>query len=58
MRNNRGQNTIEYVLLIAAVLTVFIYFLAQGGKFQGAIKHSLFDGTIKQTNALGSGINL
>ena len=30
MRNNKGQNVVEYILLVTAVLLVCIYFLTSG----------------------------
>lgn len=41
MRHNKGQNTVEYVLLVAAVLLVCIYFFAAGGPMSQGVNSSL-----------------
>jgi len=43
MRNNKGQNLIEYILLVTAVLLVCIYFFTtrSGGPMPTAINTSL-----------------
>lgn len=35
--NRRGQNTVEYLILIAAVITVFALFLRPDGEFEHAL---------------------
>ena len=53
MRNNRkGQNVMEYILLVAAVLGVFIVFLSPTGKYKKTLENSLFNGTIKQLESV------
>jgi uncharacterized protein (UPF0333 family) len=39
--NNNGQNTIEYLLLVVAVVTVMLVFLAPHGKFQKGIENAM-----------------
>ena len=58
MTNNRGQNVIEYILLVAAVLAVFILFFQNGGMFHKTVENSLFDGALKQVKSLNSEIVL
>jgi Flp pilus assembly pilin Flp len=50
IKNKRGQSTVEYVLLVTAVLVVIIAFVsAPKGGFQGQLNSSL--------NAVASDIN-
>jgi Flp pilus assembly pilin Flp len=50
IKNKRGQSTVEYVLLITAVLVVIIAFVStKNGGFQGQLNSSL--------NAAASDIN-
>ena len=46
--NVRGQNVIEYVLLLAAVMVLLILFLSPKAQFRKTLETSLFNGTIKQ----------
>ncbi len=39
--NNRGQNVIEYILVVTAVVLVFIVVFAPNGPFRGAVKQNL-----------------
>ena len=39
--NKRGQNIIEYLLLVTAVAVVVIVFLSSNGPFRGALENSL-----------------
>ena len=39
--NDRAQNIIEYVLLVAAVVIVFVVLLASGGRFHRAVGSSV-----------------
>ncbi len=39
--NDRAQNIIEYVLLVAAVVIVFVVLLASGGRFRHAVESSV-----------------
>ncbi len=43
--NNKGQNVIEYILLVVAVLTVFILFLNPQGSYRQAIDKTVLNGT-------------
>ena len=47
--NNRGQNVVEYILLITAVVLVFIVLMAPQGRFHKAVETNL--------NSLPSAIN-
>ncbi len=57
-RKRKGQNVIEYVLLVVAVLIVLILFLQKDGSYHNAIKHGLFDGTVNQISVLSNQIKL
>ena len=39
--NERGQNVLEYILLVAAVIIVFVLLLAPGGRFHQAVNSSI-----------------
>ncbi len=39
--NKRAQNTIEYLLLVVAMITVMIIFLAPNGKYQKGMQNTL-----------------
>ena len=56
LNDPRGQNVIEYILLVVAVVVVFIIFLNPQGKYKAAIENKLFDGTVKQLENTRSGI--
>ena len=58
MRNNKGQNAVEYVLLVVAVLTVLIVFLNPHGKYKSAVEHMLFSGTVNQIQGFSNQIQL
>jgi uncharacterized protein (UPF0333 family) len=47
IKNKRGQSTVEYVLLMTAVVAVIILFVANQGKggFQGQLNSTLNDAT-------------
>ena len=45
--NNRGQNTVEYLMLVIAVVTVMIAFLAPNGKYQKAMQNAMNESTFK-----------
>lgn len=47
-RGKRGQNVIEYILLIVAVLVVFIVFLSPQGVYKRALENTLMNGAVKQ----------
>jgi len=59
MGNSKGQNLIEYVLFVTAVVIVCIYFFANhsGGPMATAINASL-NGMVNDINNLNSQINL
>ncbi len=39
--NNRGQNVIEYILVVTAVVLVFVVAFAPNGRFHQAVKKNL-----------------
>ncbi|MFA5060521.1 MAG: hypothetical protein WC676_07845 [Candidatus Omnitrophota bacterium] len=41
MKDKAGQNTFEYILLLAAVVAVFIVFLNPSGIFRGKVERIL-----------------
>ena len=59
MRNTKGQNMVEYVLLVTAVLLVCIYFFTarSGGPMPNAINASL-NSILNQINNINSQIQL
>lgn len=44
-KKKKGQSTVEYILLVAAVLGALIIFLRPGGLFQNAFNSTLQTGT-------------
>ncbi|HLF18886.1 MAG TPA: class III signal peptide-containing protein [Candidatus Omnitrophota bacterium] len=44
-RKRKGQSTVEYIILVAAVLAALIAFLAPGGVFQNAFNSTVATGT-------------
>jgi Flp pilus assembly pilin Flp len=59
MRDKKGQNIIEYVLLVVAILIVCIYFFANnsGGPMSQSVNASL-NSIINQINNINSEIQL
>jgi len=41
----KGQSTVEYIILVAAILAALIIFLRPGGVFQGAFNRTINSGT-------------
>ena len=41
VNNRKGQNVVEYILLVVAVVVVCIFFLRQNGPFKSAVEKSL-----------------
>jgi len=52
IKNKRGQSTVEYILLVTAVIVVIIVFVGQGGQFQSQLNSSLNSVTV-DINDLG-----
>ena len=48
-----GQSTVEYIILVAAVLAALIIFLKPGGVFQKAYNQTLNTGTSGMTDMAG-----
>ena len=44
-RKRKGQSTVEYIILVAAVLAALIIFLKPGGVFQSSFNRALTSGT-------------
>jgi Flp pilus assembly pilin Flp len=59
MKNAKGQNMVEYVLLVTAILLVCIYFFTarSGGPMPSAINASL-NSILNQINTVNSQIQL
>lgn len=49
----KGQSTVEYVILVAAVLTAILLFLGPGGVFQRQLNDSMSQGTDAMSNMAG-----
>ena len=58
MKDIKGQNAVEYVLLVVAVLTVLIIFLNPNAKYRASIEHNLFSGSIDQIKGLNKEIQV
>ena len=41
----KGQSTVEYIILVAAIIAALIVFLKPGGIFQSAYNNALVQGT-------------
>ena len=55
MRDSKGQNMVEYVLLVTAVLFVCIYFCRPGGLMSTSVNASL-NSIVNQINNINSQI--
>ena len=44
-KKKKGQSTVEYIILVAAVIGALIVFLKPGGVFQNAYNRTLQQGT-------------
>jgi len=44
-KKKKGQSTVEYIILVAAILAALIIFLKPGGVFQTAYNDALLSGT-------------
>lgn len=49
-RKKKGQSTVEYIILVAAVLAALILFLRPGGVFQTAFNDTISTGTSGMQN--------
>ena len=47
--NQEAQSTLEYMLLLAAVVTFFIIFLGRGGSYQGKLQGGHLDAADEMT---------
>ncbi|MBF0479874.1 MAG: class III signal peptide-containing protein [Candidatus Omnitrophica bacterium] len=43
INQNKGQSTVEYIVLVTAVIAVIIVFLSKGGPFQKTVNQTLTD---------------
>jgi Flp pilus assembly pilin Flp len=59
MRDSKGQNVIEYILLVTAVLVVCIYYFtaASGGPLQASINAAIGSMANQVNNLNGGGPN-
>ncbi len=46
--NKKGQNVVEYVLLVAATVIIFIFFLSPYSPFKASVEKNIFNGTVKK----------
>jgi competence protein ComGC len=49
-KKQKGQSTVEYIILVAAVIGILIVFLRPGGVFQNAYNDTLSQGTNGMVN--------
>jgi len=49
-KKKKGQSTVEYIILVSAVLAALIIFLRPGGVFQSAFNDALSTGTNGMVN--------
>lgn len=54
--NERGQNTVEYLLVVVALMAVMIPFLAPSGVYRNAIQNAMYQSTIVAINQANSQI--
>lgn len=45
LRKKKGQSTVEYVVLVTAVIVIILAFLKPGGGFQQALNKTFTDAT-------------
>ena len=43
LKNKRGQSTLEYIILVTAVIAVLLVFLGPSGVFQNVFNNTLSD---------------
>ncbi len=55
LKNRKGQSTVEYILLVTAVLVVIIFFVGPTGVFRGKLNSTLDEVTNGMAN-MGSRI--
>ena len=55
MRNTKGQNIVEYILLVVAILLVCIYFFTNNGPMPNAVNATL-NSIVNQLNNINSQI--
>ncbi|MFA5087409.1 MAG: hypothetical protein WC552_00070 [Candidatus Omnitrophota bacterium] len=51
MNNSKGQNILEYILLVVAFVLVVLYFLGPRGPFKRAV-NDVLDGSIDQIDRM------
>ena len=49
-KKKKGQSTVEYLVLVAAIIGALIIFLRPGGPFQTAFNDTLDEGTTGMVN--------
>lgn len=52
-RKNKGQSTVEYILLAAAVIAVLVVFLRPGGPFAQSYNDALSDSATSMSSMTG-----
>ena len=53
LNENKGQSTLEYLILFAAIVLIFVAFLRGGGPFSQRMTQSLDDATSTMTTVSG-----
>ena len=53
LKNKRGQSTLEYIILVTAVVAVLLVFLGPAGIFRAAFSNTLSTGTNGMENMAG-----
>jgi Flp pilus assembly pilin Flp len=56
-KQKKGQSTVEYIILVAAILAALIVFLRPGGTFQTSVNKTFASGTngmVDMANRLAS----
>ncbi|MDP8265181.1 MAG: class III signal peptide-containing protein [Candidatus Aceula lacicola] len=54
LRNKKGQSTLEYIILVTAIVAVMIIFLSPGGKLQTVVEDSYNTVADEVTDAAGA----
>lgn len=54
--NNRGQNTVEYLLLVVAIMAVMIAFMSPSGTYQNGLENAMNQATVGAINKINTEI--
>jgi len=53
LKNRKGQSTLEYIIMVTAVIAIILIFLGPTGVFQGRLNQTLGDATNSMVNMAG-----